>query len=1228
MLRKYSQGIRTLFVLSSILVALLALIELATATLARTASWAVGPMVEAYFDPGGDGPITAWMILAGILAVMMISFLVVSRFKRTGSRDRLDESSVVQQPTGSDPALPIFPNYIQLRSKARLSLRFWSWLRFGMVLATLIVVGALFIDADDGLWLWWQIGVPLLPLLFLVAPGVWRNVCPLATSNQLPRVLNFSRALTPPKWLVEYGFVIGMVVFFAMASSRKWLFNHNGPATGLLILAALLSAMLGGYLFKGKSGWCSSICPLYPVQRFYNRTPFATVPNAHCTPCVGCTKNCYDFNPGTAYLDDLHDDDPHHASYRKFFAAAMPGFIVAYFTLPDPIGPTAVLVMYLQFALYMVLSIGVFTVFDTFFKGSAGKLTAVFGAVALSLFYGFGLPNWLRAAYGMFSVMPPVWLAWMLESGIVLLTVVWVARTFRRERLYRVQRTQDEALRVVSNTPTAQSNRSEVVFMPGELRVSADASRTLLELAESHQQPIKSGCRMGVCGADPVLIVDGMDNLAPMGSDERNTLERLGLGSNCRLACMCRPKGPVTVSLDTNANIAPVTTSAPLPTTDVTTGTGPVVPPAKRSKEPAITFLPNELSVPVAAGCTLLEIAENNDQPIEAGCRMGICGADPVLIMDGMENLPPIGNEEKSTLERLGLGPDCRLACMCRVKGPVTVSLDTKAAAPIPAPVVVTNYDRSLKSIVIIGNGAAGITAADIVRRQHPECEIHLVSREKHHFYNRMAITRLIYGRSAMSGLYMQSEAWYDERKITCWLNTHATNINRGRKQVTLATGETLDYDRLILATGSSSFAPSIPGYGLSGSFVLREAEDAMEIRAYVQKQQCRTAVIAGGGLLGLETAYALHKMGLTVWVLERGEWLLRRQLDERGGSSLKQYLEALGLIVELNAEAEVVQGEDHVSQVTLKDGRDLACDLFLIAAGIQPNVDLAQAAGLKVNRGIMVDETMRTSALDIFSAGDACEFAGQIPGLWAVAVEQAKVAAINAVGGQATYNEIVPVTMLKVAGIDLISMGRIDARSVAEIEIAQQDQEGHGYRKLVVADGKLVGAILLGDPQNMTTVTAAVKEGRDVSQHLDALYAGQWEILGDTAVPSSTNDPSKWKPVPAVEPHSVPNPIPAPKAASKVRPRTIRPATVDWRGLPTSRSAMPQFAPAPQVEAAQCRPKVLHRALLNAHEHADGPVTPHERQPSVAFARPHQTRFHTIIFDFKRERSEIDASR
>ena len=296
-----------------------------------------------------------------------------------------------------------------------------------------------------------------------------------------------------------------------------------------------------------------------------------------------------------------------------------------------------------------------------------------------------------------------------------------------------------------------------------------------------------------------------------------------------------------------------------------------------------------------------------------------------------------------------------------------------------------------------------------------------------------------------------------------------------------------------------------------------------------------------------------------------------------------------------------------------------LPCDVFLMAAGIQPNVDLAQAAGLKVNRGIVVDEAMRTSALDIFAAGDACEFDGQVPGLWAVAVEQAKVAAMNAVGGQVSYDEVVPVTMLKVAGIDLVSVGRIETRSNSEIEIAQQDSEGHGYRKLVIADGRLVGAILLGDPQNMPAVTAAVKDGRDVSQCLDALHAGQWDLLGDgSAQPLRAYQP-KWTSVPAPKSQPATQPTPEPKPASRTNSRlySFR-KLIGEACLPADRSRPASRRSSRRDRSSQA--KTSRHITPQASEQT-------EKQPA-ATVKPLQTRFRTIIFNFRRERDEIDAKR
>jgi nitrite reductase (NADH) large subunit len=271
-----------------------------------------------------------------------------------------------------------------------------------------------------------------------------------------------------------------------------------------------------------------------------------------------------------------------------------------------------------------------------------------------------------------------------------------------------------------------------------------------------------------------------------------------------------------------------------------------------------------------------------------------------------------------------------------------------------------------------------------------------------------------------------------------------------------------------------------------------------MEIRAFVQEHQCRRAVIGGGGLLGLEAGYALHKLGMAVSVLERGEWLLRRQLDQRGSSFLRQYLEALGINIIVQAETEAPQGNGRVSQVLLKDGRTLPCDLLLIAVGIKPNVELARAAGLQVNRGVIVDAAMQTSAPDVFAAGDVCEFERQVLGLWPVAVEQARVAALNAMGGQELYHEAVPVTTLKVVGIDITSIGRFEPRAEDEIVIALEDISEHRYRKLVIAGDKIVGAILLGYPSYANAVSAAIKNGVDVGDRLNDLRAGRWEVLQD----------------------------------------------------------------------------------------------------------------------------------
>ena len=346
-----------------------------------------------------------------------------------------------------------------------------------------------------------------------------------------------------------------------------------------------------------------------------------------------------------------------------------------------------------------------------------------------------------------------------------------------------------------------------------------------------------------------------------------------------------------------------------------------------------------------------------------------------------------------------------------------------------------------------------------------------------------MGISRLIYGRSAMVGLHLLPDAWYDDNRITCWLNTRALAIDRDAGEVLLGTGERLPFDRLILATGSEAYVPDIPGFGAPGTFVLRTAADALGVREYVQQAGAEHAVVAGGGLLGLEAAYAVHKLGLRTTVLERGPWLLRRQLDERAGELLRGYLTNLGLEILVGAEAAAVEA----GRVVLGDGRRLQADVFLVAAGISPAVDLARRAGLDVARGVLVDDRLRTSDERIFAVGDLAEWRGSVLGLWPVAVEQAEVAAENAVGGSRPYAGTIPVTMLKVVGVELLSIGAIAGPD----EIVDADPDSLRYRKLVLDDeGRAVGGILLGYPEHVQAVTAAVKEARPVAE-----MTGDWNL-------------------------------------------------------------------------------------------------------------------------------------
>jgi nitrite reductase (NADH) large subunit len=874
------------------------------------------------------------------------------------------------------PGEPLFPAYTEMRS--RIPLRAWHVIRTASVLAYIALCITLFIRPAGGQFWFFKVIVPLLPILFFTAPGLWRNICPLAASNQAPRWFSFTRALTPPDWLRRYGAIISIVLFFGITSTRIAFFNTNGAGLSVLLLVSIIGAFITGFMFKGKSGWCTSTCPLLPLQRVYGQTPFAKVPNSHCQPCVGCTKNCYDFRPSVAYQADLHDPDPNWSAPRKLFVSALPGFVLGFFLLVSHPG-IALPQVYLRFALFFIGSVGLFYALQALLSLTTSVLIAFWAATAISIFYWFSSVT-LEDSFATITGLQLPWLRWPIRVIVWVLALFWIARTYVKARQYEEEAASRPALPVIQISPRAKKVAEKVVAASGpEVRFS--------------------------------------------GSDKPAQAE---------------------------------------------------------------------------IGMSLLALAERESQPIEAGCRMGVCGADPVAVLEGGGCLTAPDEDELNTLRRLGFADNTRMACVARVQsGPVTVSLTPEPGSPQQGQAA--DFDRSIVSVVVLGNGIAGVTAADFVRRGHPDCEIHVVGSESHVLYNRMGISRLVFGRSAMQGLYLLPEQWYDEHQIVAWLNTVASRIDLESKRVFLATGDTLPYDRLILAMGSSSALPPVAGVGQPGSFVLRSAADAMLIRAYAQEHGCRDAVVAGGGLLGLEAAHSLHELGLRVTVLERGTRLLSRQIDEYCSELVDAHFARIGMQVLYRAEAESLTGEDRVDGVALKDGRVLRCDMFLAAVGIRPNAEIARQAGISVNRGVVVNDRMETSVPGVFAAGDVAEHDGRVLGLWPIAAKQGEAAAMNALGGNETLTAEVPATILKGVGLDLFSIGKFAAQAGDEIVVDENpDPSAPSYRRLVISKGRVVGAVVLGNqPEVVASVTTAVKNRAEVRQaQLAELRRGDWEAL------------------------------------------------------------------------------------------------------------------------------------
>ena len=389
------------------------------------------------------------------------------------------------------------------------------------------------------------------------------------------------------------------------------------------------------------------------------------------------------------------------------------------------------------------------------------------------------------------------------------------------------------------------------------------------------------------------------------------------------------------------------------------------------------------------------------------------------------------------------------------------------------------------------------MSAAEHVRRRDPSASITVISEEGHNFYNRMGIGRLIYGRSGLHGLSLLEDSWYEEQRVDVWLNTRVNAIDRAAKTIVIATGETLPYDALVIATGASATPLRTPGVERDGTFVLRTATDAMNLRHWTQTYGAQRAVVVGGGVLGVEAADALRQLGITATLVAREERLMVRALDAESSSLLQRFLETSGIVVRLARAVREVTGDERVRGVVLDDGEPIPCDIVLSCIGIVPNADLAREAGLRVNRGIVVDASMRTSDPAIFAVGDVAELPGH--GRRLVAGRQESKARSRRRRSPAKRRGIVEThTMMhvKLAGIDVKCFGQLPEESDGYVHVSGSSAPGQNWRHLVIKNGKIVGGAFVGESEIAKSVANALLADADLTPMLRRLQSGEWEVI------------------------------------------------------------------------------------------------------------------------------------
>jgi NAD(P)H-nitrite reductase large subunit len=405
---------------------------------------------------------------------------------------------------------------------------------------------------------------------------------------------------------------------------------------------------------------------------------------------------------------------------------------------------------------------------------------------------------------------------------------------------------------------------------------------------------------------------------------------------------------------------------------------------------------------------------------------------------------------------------------------------------------------------VILGNGTAATEATEAIRQRDVKGKISVISEEKYANYSRPLISYLLGRKIARKDLPFRKSSFYRDNQVKLILNRKATKLEPKQKDVILSDRQKIPYDKLLIAIGGIPIIPEIKGARSEGVFTFTKLDDALLIEKYIKRNQVKKALVLGGGLIGLKATEPLIELGIKVTIVELADRILSSTFDRKASGIIEHALEKIGCsLITQDTVKEIRPKNKKVAEVILRDGKRILCDMVIVAVGVRPNIELVKNTAIKTNnRGILVDNFMQTTLKDVYAAGDCCAAKDMLVdenrsiAIWPIAAKQGRLAGLNMTGEKEEYAGAFAMNSVEVCGIPTISVGLTDPQEKAYQILEHFNPDKSVYKKIVLKNNRIVGAIFVGNIERAGIYTGLIKDRVDVSSFKEYLLKDEFGLV------------------------------------------------------------------------------------------------------------------------------------